>query len=189
LDCSFFYYLYFALLLSTLVRKLVFLKLNSYCACLLLCLSFRSFFFYLLHNCFYGLIGILRWYVHRGTKRVNWIGSRDALWYDSCTIHTDKQRNGCHGKISVSYHCFHALPSRRSTLLTPFQLFCSLTSTRTMILADVQEFTALDNPAFQLASRTFLGQVLWKYIVLGVRIFIIRGPSIKAVSLWPFIYY
>jgi hypothetical protein len=64
-----------------------------------------------------------------------------------------------------------------------------LTSTRTMILADAQEFTALDNPAFQLASRTFLGQVLWKYIVLGVRIFIIRGPSIKAVSLWPFIYY
>lgn len=62
--------------------------------------------------------------------------------------------------------------------------FCSLTSTRTMTLVDAQEFTALDNPVFQLVSRTFLGQVLWKYIALGVKIFIILGPSIKAVSLW-----
>ncbi|KAG4933250.1 hypothetical protein JHK87_047252 [Glycine soja] len=32
----------------------------------------------------------------------------------------------------------------------------SFTSTKTMTLADVQEFSALDNPAFQLASQMFL---------------------------------
>ena len=53
-----------------------------------------------------------------------------------------------------------------------------------MILVDALEFTALDNPAFQLVSQTFPVLVLWKYIALGVKIFTILGPSIKAVSLY-----
>ncbi|KAK7263368.1 hypothetical protein RJT34_30956 [Clitoria ternatea] len=36
----------------------------------------------------------------------------------------------------------------------------TMTSIRTTTLADVQECTALDNPAFQLASQMFLGQEL-----------------------------
>lgn len=33
-------------------------------------------------------------------------------------------------------------------------------STKTMTLEDVQEFTAVDNPAFQLVNPTFLVQAL-----------------------------
>jgi len=53
-----------------------------------------------------------------------------------------------------------------------------------MILADAQEFTALDNLVFQLVSQTSLDPVLWKYTALGVKTFTILGPSIKAVSLY-----
>jgi hypothetical protein len=53
-----------------------------------------------------------------------------------------------------------------------------------MTLADAQEFTAPDNPAFQLVSPTFLGPALWRYIARGVKTFTILVPSIKAVSLF-----
>ena len=53
-----------------------------------------------------------------------------------------------------------------------------------MILEDAQEFTAPDNPAFQLVSQTFLGQVPWRYTALDVKTYTILGPSIKAVSLY-----
>ena len=52
-----------------------------------------------------------------------------------------------------------------------------------MTLADAQEFTALDNPAFQLVSQIFLGQVPSKYIAPGVKTFTTLDPSIKVVSL------
>ena len=53
-----------------------------------------------------------------------------------------------------------------------------------MTSVDAQEFTAPDNLAFQLASLTFLGLALWRYIARGVKTFTILGPSIKAVSLF-----
>ena len=53
-----------------------------------------------------------------------------------------------------------------------------------MTLEGALESTALDNPAFRLASVIFLGQVLWKYTALGVKTSTILGPSIKAVSLY-----
>ena len=135
------------------------------------------------------MVGICRWHVHGGTEWVDWIGGGNALWYDSCSICVDQQRNGCHGK-------FYWLIDALFVLYCPGDWccywcrwnFCSLTNTRAMILVDAQEFTALDSPAFQLVNRTFLGQVLWKYTALGVKIFTIHVPSIKAVSLYLLLY-
>jgi len=61
-----------------------------------------------------------------------------------------------HSRLSL-FSCFTI---QEIDIVNNIASFCSLTSTRTMILVDAHEFTALDNPVFQLVSRTFLGQVL-----------------------------
>lgn len=51
-----------------------------------------------------------------------------------------------------------------------------------MILEDAQEFTAVDNPAYLLGSRTSLVQALSKYTVPSVKIYTTLDPNTKAVS-------
>ena len=51
-----------------------------------------------------------------------------------------------------------------------------------MILEDALESTVVASPVFLLGSRTYLDQVLWKYIVPNVKMYTIQDRSIKAVS-------
>lgn len=52
-----------------------------------------------LYNNLCALVWIPRWFLHRGTKWISGISSRDALWFDSCPLHIDQQRTGCNGEI------------------------------------------------------------------------------------------
>lgn len=66
------------------------------CVCVCVCLCEGS-----CHIALFNGMGMVfsRWHIYWRAEWIGWISSRDAVWSDTCSVHTHQQGNGRNGKF------------------------------------------------------------------------------------------